>query len=173
MNGLNSTDQFFVGLKHQGSDNLNYSITTYLTNSSILPHSRWSISPKLSLTQSEDKQHLIVQMLPVTNTTSIPSAATLNYTVFVIPNNNSTMRSLLFTMTRCPASKTELLSKYKSLNLTVFNSSLVNPSIPIFKIKVSDLPSSNVTVAAMVQVMENADNAMPIHYYYSTEAMQV
>lgn len=52
MNGLNNSDQFFVGLKHQGLDNLNYSITTYLTNSSILPQSRWSISPKLSLTQS-------------------------------------------------------------------------------------------------------------------------
>lgn len=92
MNPLNNSAQFFVGLKHQGSDNLNYSITTYLTDSSILPHSRWSVSPKLSLTQSEDKEHLIVQMLPVTNTTSIPSPATLNYTVFVISNNNNTMR---------------------------------------------------------------------------------
>lgn len=76
-------------------------------------------------------------------------------------------------MARCPVNKTELLRKFKNLNLTVFNSSLINPSIPIFKIKVSDLPSSNVTVAAMVQVLEHADNAMPIHYYYTTEAMQV
>ena len=50
---LNTSDHYFIGLKHQGTDNLNYSMTTYVSNSSILPHSRWSISsPKLTCTQS-------------------------------------------------------------------------------------------------------------------------
>ena len=50
---LNKSDHFFIGIKHKSIDSLNYTITSYKTNSSVLPYTRWSLpTQKIASLQS-------------------------------------------------------------------------------------------------------------------------
>lgn len=168
---LDGRDHFFIGIKYTGLENITYSINTYKISEKALPHTKWNISNGLiNASQSVDKKHLIVQ-LPPASTNLSTNGTLLNYTVYVISRQNATIYNASTAHIRCPGYP-ETSNYLSKANVSIFNTSMLNPSMTLFKISVDLLPGRRLSVLAKV-VINESNGFTPITYYYTPQDIDI